>query len=231
MISLIDVPLFSGGFRGRYDWRMANIKTKNKTSRWKKHSGHDALWIQSRKVIYLYWYKFLQEAETSGEYQVDWSCYEAWGGRDAVMADDFDRFWDAHWKELFAIDNETGVARYPISSKSPKADGIRYALLAWQNRHLSTWDFAVWLKQNETRKFDSLNRKKTPKGISGYLYSADPNLDFENRLVSDGFGNKFDSNYRARDNQELKKKIQRMIRGYLKNARRHLESVSQGKFP
>jgi len=210
---------------------MANIKTKNKTSRWKKHSGHDALWIQSRKVIYLYWYKFLQEAEKSDEHDVDWSCYEAWGGRDAVMSDDFDTFWADRWKELFAINSETGIAHYPISSKSPKADGIRYALLAWQNRHLSTWEFAVWLKENETRKFDSLNRKKNPKGISGYLYSANPDLDFDNRLASDGYGNKFDTNYKARDNQELKKKIQRMIRGYLKNAQRHFHAVCEGRFP
>ena len=210
---------------------MANIKTKNKTSRWKKHSGHDALWIQSRKVIYLYWYKFLQEAEKSDEHEVDWSRYDAWGGRDVVMQDRFDQFWDENWKDLFAVNPETGVARFPISSKSPKADGIRYALLAWQNRHLSTWEFAVWLKQNEMRKFDSLGRKKKHKGVGNHIVSADPNLNFENRLVADGFGNKTEFNYEARDNQELKKKIQRMIRGYLKNARRYLESVSAGQFP
>lgn len=210
---------------------MANIKTKNKTSRWKKHSGHDALWIQSRKVIYLYWYKFLQEAEKSDEFEVDWSLYEAWGGRDAVMSDDFDTFWEDRWRELFAIDVQTGTAKYPISSKSPKAKGIRYALLAWQNRHLSTWDFAIWLKDHESRDEDSLGRKKKRKGVGSHIVSADVNLNVKNRLTSDGFGNKIESDYKAKDNQELKKKIQRMVRGYLKNSRRHLSAVSLGTFP
>ena len=209
---------------------MANIKTKNKTSRWKKHSGHDALWIQSRKVIYLYWYKFLQEAEKSDEYEVDWSCYEAWGGRDAVMSDNFDTFWADRWKELFAIDSETGIAHYPISSKSPKADGIRYALLAWQNRHLSTWEFAVWLKDHESRGTDSLGRRKKPRGIFTRIAEASSGLNTSNRLTRDG-ENSYESNSEAFLNQETKRAIQKMVRTYLKNARRHLMSVSEGTFP
>lgn len=209
---------------------MANIKTKNKTSRWKKHSAHDALWIQSRKVIYLYWYKFLQEAEKSDEFEVDWSCYEAWGGRDAVMSGDFDEFWGDHWVELFAVDPEKGVARYPISSKSPKADGIRYAFLAWQNHHLSTWDFAIWLKEYESRNQDSLGRRKKPRGIFTRIAEASADLDVSNRLTRDG-DNSFESNSEAYLNQDTKRAIQKMVREYRKNAARYLNSVCKGRFP
>ena len=209
---------------------MANIKTKNKTSRWKKHSGHDALWIQSRKVIYLYWYKFLQEAEKSDEFEVDWSLYEAWGGRDAVMSNDFDTFWGDHWADLFAVDPERGVSRYPISSKSPKADGIRYALLAWQNRNLSTWDFAVWLKDFESRNQDSLGRRRKPRGIFTRIAEASADLDTSNRLIRDG-GISRDSNSEAYLNKETKRAIQKMVREYLKNAHRYIKSVSHGRFP
>ncbi|MDA8631532.1 hypothetical protein N9L29_02365 [Litoricolaceae bacterium] len=209
---------------------MANIKTKKKTSRWKKYSGHDALWIQSRKVIYLYWYKFLQEAEKSDEYEVDWSRYEAWGGRDTVMSDDFDRFWDENWRELFAVNSKSGLARFPISSKSPKADGIRYALLAWQNRYLSTWDFAIWLKDHESRDTDSLGRRKRPRGIFTRIAEASADLDTSNRLTRDG-NNSFESNSEAYLNQDTKRAIQKMIREYKKNALRYLNSVCEGKFP
>jgi hypothetical protein len=230
MISFSRNLEFLGGFRGWYGLFMANIKTKNKTSRWKKHSGHDSLWIQSRKVIYLYWYKFLQEAEKSDEFEVDWSCYEAWGGRNAVMSDDFDRFWEDHWRELFAVNPETGITRYPISSKSPKADGIRYALLAWQNRHLSTWDFAIWLRDYESRNQDSLGRRKKPRGIFTRIAEASADLDIANRLTRDGDISR-DSNSEAYLNKETKRAIQKMVREYLKNARRYLMSVSKGKFP
>ena len=82
-----------------------------------------------------------------------------------MMHDKFDEFWGRGWRDLFAIDPETGITQYPITSKSPKADGIRYALLARQNRDGSTWDFAVWLKDNESRNQDSLGRRKKPRGI------------------------------------------------------------------
>jgi hypothetical protein len=209
---------------------MANIKTKNKTSRWKKHSGHDARWIQSRKVIYLYWYKFLQEAEKSDQHQVDWSRYEAWGGREIIMQDNFDQFWDESWKDLFAVNPETGIARFPISSKSPKADGIRYALLAWQQRHLKTWDFAIWLRNYESREEDSLGRRRKPRGIFTRIAEASAGLNTANRLTRDG-DNAYESNSEAYLNQETKRAIQKMVRTYRKNARRHLISVCEGCFP
>jgi hypothetical protein len=209
---------------------MANIKDKNKTSRWKKYSGHDALWIQSRKVIYLYWYKFIQEAEKSVEYNVDWDHYEVWGGREVVMNTKFDYFWESNWKYLFAVDPANKEARYPIRSKSPKADGIRFALLAWQNRQLSTWEFAIWLKNHEQRDRDSLGRHKRARGIFTRIAEASSDLNTHSRFIRYG-DNSHDMNTEAFLNQETKRAIQKMVRTYLKNADRHLTSVCKGTFP
>ncbi len=32
----------------------------------------DGFWIDARKRVYLYWFKFLQHAERSADYTVDW---------------------------------------------------------------------------------------------------------------------------------------------------------------
>lgn len=146
------------------------------------------------------------------------------------MSGDFDEFWGDQWVELFAVDPEKGVARYPISSKSPKADGIRYAFLAWQNHHLSTWDFAIWLKEYESRNQDSLGRRKKPRGIFTRIAEASADLDVSNRLTRDG-DNSFESNSEAYLNQDTKRAIQKMVREYRKNAARYLNSVCKGRFP
>ena len=146
------------------------------------------------------------------------------------MQDNFDRFWDENWKDLFAVNSESGLARFHINSKSPKADGIRYALLAWQNRHLTTWDFAIWLKGYESRNNDTLGRRKKPRGIFTRIAEASADLDTSNRLTRDG-GNSYESNSEAYLNQDTKRAIQKMIRGYKKNALRYLNSVCEGKFP
>jgi hypothetical protein len=94
----------------------------------------DGLWIQSRKRVYLYWFKFLQEAERSTTHTVDWSKYEAWGGRDAVMNSRFDDWWEAHWKVCFGMTERLGTPLHPLSTAQPKANAYRIALLVYQQR-------------------------------------------------------------------------------------------------
>lgn len=91
----------------------------------------DGFWIDARKRVYLYWFKFLQHAERSADYTVDWSRYDGWGGADEVLTSKFDAWWEAHWQELFGVRSEGETARYSVSSKA-KADGIRYALLVYE---------------------------------------------------------------------------------------------------
>ena len=100
-------------------------------SRWVKYK--DGLWIQSRKRIFLYWFKFLQHAERSQDFVVDWSQYEGWGGSNYILGTKFDTFWNENWKTLFGIKNEGDSPLFSLSTKQPKAEGIRYALLVYEN--------------------------------------------------------------------------------------------------
>lgn len=115
----------------------------------------DGLWIQSRKRVYLYWFKFLQEAERSTTHTVDWSKYEAWGGRDAVMNSRFDDWWETHWKVCFGITERFGTPPYPLSTAQPKANAYRIALLVYQQRKnvkLKYREIAARILEIENRK-------------------------------------------------------------------------------
>ena len=68
-----------------------------------RYDKSQGLWIQHRKVVYLYWYKFLQHAERDDRYNVDWSRYESWGGRETVMETKFDVWWKEYWRDLFGF--------------------------------------------------------------------------------------------------------------------------------
>ena len=50
---------------------------------------HNGYWYPVRMTTYLYWFKFLQEAEVSSEFEVDWKKYKAWGGREEIMSKQF----------------------------------------------------------------------------------------------------------------------------------------------
>lgn len=119
-------------------------------SEWVRY--RDETWIPCRKRIYLYWYKFLKHAEESSEHKVDWKKYDEWGGKETVMNMRFDDWWELHWKDCFGIDKELGRARYMVT-KRHKADGVRYALLCYENQHRgSNWDIAIHIQKEEMRK-------------------------------------------------------------------------------
>ena len=50
----------------------------------------DGYWIPHRKRVYLYWFKYLQQAELSPRHTVDWTQYDGWGGANAVLGMKFD---------------------------------------------------------------------------------------------------------------------------------------------
>lgn len=48
---------------------------------------------------------------------------------------------------------EGDVPLFPLSTKQPKADGLRYAFLVYGNLHRgSNWDVAKWIAKSETSK-------------------------------------------------------------------------------
>ena len=171
-------------------------------SRWVKYQ--DSLWIQSRKRIFLYWYKFLQHAERSEDYTVNWDRYEGWGGSNYVLNTKFDFFWNENWQKLFGVKKEGDKPLFPLSTKQPKADGLRYALLVYENLHRgSNWDIAKWIAQRETSKRGA--------GLTNYTFYY---------ALEDGS-----------EGKDTKLVIQSRVGRYKNAAKKHLENVCEGQFP
>ena len=59
---------------------MPEKKRYDPRNRWSAKYRKDVkLWIPSRKIVYLYWFRFLQLAEQDPNRTVDWSQYQGWG--------------------------------------------------------------------------------------------------------------------------------------------------------
>jgi hypothetical protein len=104
-------------------------------SRWVRY--REGRWIPTRKRVFLYWFKFLQQAEKSDDYQVDWSKYRGWGGSKVVLSTRFDDWWEERWRYLFSIENPLDKPRFDISTERPKTDAYRIRLNVYEIRHLS----------------------------------------------------------------------------------------------
>ena len=103
-------------------------------SRWVRY--RDGKWIPTRKRVFLYRFKFLQQAELSDAYEVDWSKYQGWGGADAVLNMKFDDWWVEHWVDLFSTTDPLDKPRFDISTERPKADAYKIRLDVYKLRHL-----------------------------------------------------------------------------------------------
>ena len=200
----------------------AKKKRYDPRNRWSAKYRKDVkLWIPSRKIVYLYWFRFLQLAEQDPNRTVDWSKYQGWGGANAVLGMKFDEWWEHHWIDLFGIENEGDEPKFPLTTKRPKTDGIRYALRIYENRHRgSTWDIAVWLKRNEKRVY-----------FLEFFGKIKEDMDTKTRLRRDGQGNAMDDNSEAYLNTLDKRDVQRKVSRYLKSAEQYLDNVCVGKFP
>ena len=176
------------------------------------HRHRDGLWIQHKKRTYLYWYKFLQEAELSETHAVDWTHYEEWGGK-SITDMKFDIWWETHWKDLFGI-KKTGssqtVPRFQISTRQPKTTAIRLSLLVWQNRNVG-----LNIDKHSVR----------PKKAGNALKIAEYIIAHEKRKATDL------SNFDLNDKNLKFSEIQTHIGRYLRAADKILGNVCMGHFP
>jgi hypothetical protein len=178
-------------------------------SRWVKYDPSTKKWLQSRKRVYLYWYKFLQHAEKDPDYKVQWKKYEGWGGANTVLGMKFDDWWNDRLVELFSIDKEGDNPKFQLSTKQIKTDSIRYALLVFENRHRgSNWDIVQYLAKKER---------------SGRGYYQD-GFKEEKDLTQWGFQEDQEAGNKRRDSG-------RKVGRYKQQARRILNNVSNGQFP
>ena len=118
-----------------------------------RYDKSQGLWIQHRKVVYLYWYKFLQHAERDDRYNVDWSKYESWGGRETVMETKFDVWWKEHWRDLFGFpEGKLETAKFHTEA-TPRADDLRTTLLIYENLYRGDyWTVGCYVRHIEEKK-------------------------------------------------------------------------------
>jgi hypothetical protein len=221
---------------------MTPKKRYDPSSRWSaKYRKDKKLWIPSRKISYLYWFKFLQLAEKDPNRKVDWGKYRLWGGKKIVMNTKFDDWWQTYWVDCFGIKNEGDTPKYPLTTKRPKTDAMRYALRLYENKHRgSSWDIAIYLKKNEKRMYfleffakidENLNTKTRLRG-DGYkkqIQTLDPHKD--KVWIKSESENKYDDDPDAFLNRLDKKQVQSTVRRYLKRAEEYLDNVCEGRFP
>ena len=180
----------------------------------------DGLWIQNRKRAYLYWFKFLQEAEQSEEYVVLWDCYEEWGGRQIVDMK-FDVWWEAHWKDLFGY-KKTGdtfeAAKFKLSTNQMKTDAMRKALLVWQNR-----DAGRHIVHDDKRK----NKGRNMLVVAGVVVAK------ERRAKRNSDRDKLNKYLKNIDEAQgiIQSMVQQTCGRYLRQAQAMLEGVCRGRFP
>lgn len=208
-------------------------------------------WIPYRKRLYLYWFNFLQEAETTRGYKVDWTKYDGWGGSNVILGQKFDMWWEERWEELFGLETRKSEQRFPFSTTRPKTEGIRLSLLCWKYRNIKP----------ETRVSEYRGKKKTiilgnsirvaravyqfELGISGEkkprysedeftAYNLNPDLhkkvdtyiDESGRTITTEYEDESDS-IGGTNRQILQGKIGR----YLSKAKKTVSNVSKGMFP
>ena len=182
-----------------------------KTSRWIKYDAKSGLWIQSRKRIYLYWYSFLQHAEKDASRKVDWTKYDGWGGADIILTTKFDGWWRSNWKDLFGITNEGDEPKFPLSTKHPKENGLRYALLVYENRDKGDlWEIAKHIAKREWRE------RKLGLTSKAFEWASPRELSQKQD---------------AEERSDRKRYTQSKVGRYKRSAEMHLDNVCKGIFP
>jgi hypothetical protein len=123
---------------------------------------------------------------------------------------------------------------------NPKADGIRYALLVYENSHRgSNWDIAIYLQKEETRRrypvpsFTYAMEDLDIKGNMKWGMERKRVQDEESRTgykIEEVDNTRGVYNDKVWQNQQEKRKVQSMVERYKKQAIKHLDSVSRGEF-
>ena len=195
----------------------------------------DGLWIEHRKRVYLYWYKFLQHAEESADYEVDWRKYRLWGGKKEVMNSKFDDWWNTHWKICFGFEKDK-CPKYSVKTRV-KADGMRYALLVYEHRDIGTaWEIACYLQERESRnRFPIPALMDAVEGLKTKRKRYNEKMVERVRIVDQNSrtGFRWETRHQVYDriaegNSFKKRKVQMYIGRYMKNARQYLDCVCEG---
>lgn len=204
-----------------------------RTSEWIRYQ--DGLWIPYRKRTYLYWFKFLQEAERFDEVKVDWRKYRGWGGANVILGQKFDHWWSDRWKDLFGSEvrwTDPSKIKFPLSTTRPKTDGIRMSLLVWQLRNTppETDDKEITSGAMEGVSRSVKRRGSNATAIGKKLWDGETGIEKRNTyskhtLKVREYGDS-KSGYSGSEEQ-----VQQYVSRFKRRARKTINNVCEGRFP
>ena len=215
-------------------------------SKYIKYDKPNKLWIQHRKVIYLYWFKFLQHAERDDRYTVDWTKYQSWGGRDVVLDTKFDDWWQEYWRDLFSFTEGEPTDAPFHTKKKPEVIAMRTTLLVYEMREKGDkWKIGCAVARTEYAKGRPLasslqGDKDYPINIwelefEGKKLIRDPNLienpdEIYNRpKLTQGKSDEVEQvSGDLYLNRLLKRRVQGYVSRYFKQADELMYNISQG---
>ena len=214
----------------------------------------DGLWIPYRKRTYLYWYKFLIEAEQSPDYTVDWSKYKGWGGKKVILNTKFDLWWSERWKKLFGYKNKNiplEKQRFPLTTQRPKTEAIRISLLVWYERNTppDTYEYATNSRGRSNEKLDDYKRTTRYKVVEQKTVGdwrkgsiSKKKLTKVSRTNSIAIARKvikkekrkgtylFPINPDHASNEKERKEVAHLVNRYKRSAKKRIELVCRGTF-
>jgi hypothetical protein len=213
---------------------MSAYLSKKTSSEWIRY--RDGLWIPYRKRTYLYWFKFLQEAARSPDFEVNWRKYRGWGGANEVLGSKFDDWWEDHWKDLFGIENkgDASKSRFQLSTTQPKTEAIRIRWLVWMHRDTPA---------------DYVSRSSRYGGGTSYPKRGSNNLAIARKIIATEKRNTYlapldpDATYtvggqgdgglgdRKVEQANEDKQVSHLIGRYKRAAKKTTENVCEGMFP
>jgi hypothetical protein len=207
-----------------------------KTSRWKRYDEKSGLWIASSKPVFGYWFRFLKHAENDPDREVDWSAYEDWGDRDYILRTTQNDWWKSKWKTLFGYEEGETAPLYPLSTSKPQPDGIRFALMVYEQKYKSLfdgkkddanglvgdkWEIAKYVARNEYKRRTKRSEKDPSFDPDKWDFTIARSKEVAKRIIKEdpeGF-------------RKQKRVLQSRVGRYMKKADEHLKNVCKGQFP
>lgn len=187
----------------------------------------DGLYIPHRKRTYLYWFKFLQEAEKSDDFKVNWKKYRGWGGANEVLGSKFDHWWEDNWRELFAIEGLNDSPNFCPTGKVNIED-IRLSYLVYMLRDTPT----DYIQKHKVRYHGRLMAGKIK--VVTQPKSRTNTLSIAYRIYNTEIAKKRFTRIAALnpdDDSNEHRHIQARVGNLKKSASRMMENVSAGLFP
>ena len=187
----------------------------------------EGLYLKNRKREYLFWFKFLQEAEKSTTRKVQWKHYTGWGGSNVILGTKFDDWWESNWKKLFGIKNKNGKPKFSLNKKRKPYETIRLSYLAHQLREIEIEK----LIKPHVRFHGKLPKGKTSvtykRPQTNHLTIADKIYQKESKKV------RYTpiANLDIKDKTTDQLKIKSTVKGLLKNADTIMDNVCKGMYP